>query len=232
MRIGINAGDFELAKNTIKVVKNAGLECKISMMKAYVLNPQELAEEALKMEQEGADHIIIMDSAGYMLPSEVEEYVKAFKEKIKVRFGFHGHNNLGLASGNAIAAINAGVDTIDTGLLGMARSAGNISTELTVSILDRLGINDYDFKALLSYLDKDLVPQIIKKGYQSFVRPLDIVLGYSGCHSSFINTFKEVSMEENVDLYDLIIETSKINQKNPSRELMEEVASNLDKELV
>ena len=54
--------------------------------------------------------------------------------------------------------------------------------------------------------------------------PLDLVYGLSGCHSSFAALFQEMAEEKKVDLYDLIIWVSAINQKNPSRELMEETA--------
>ena len=66
-----------------------------------------------------------------------------------------------------------------------------------------------------------------KEGYHNPIKPLDLILGYAGCHSSFVNTYKEVAKETGTDLYKLIVETSKQNQKNPTRELMEEVASSI-----
>ena len=66
-----------------------------------------------------------------------------------------------------------------------------------------------------------------KEGYHNPIKPLDLILGYAGCHSSFVNTYKEVAEETGTDLYKLIVETSKQNQKNPTRELMEEVASSI-----
>ena len=64
-----------------------------------------------------------------------------------------------------------------------------------------------------------------KYNYHVAVKPLDLILGVSGAHSSFTNTFKEVAAEKNVSLYKLIQKTSLINRKNPTRELMEEVAA-------
>lgn len=107
----------------IRTVKDNGLKCRYSLMKAYLLNPEELAEEALKLQNMGVDEVTIMDSAGCMLPDEVKEYVKALKNKVSIPVGFHCHNNLGMSAANAQAAMESGVDLLDCGLLGMARSA-------------------------------------------------------------------------------------------------------------
>ena len=63
-----------------------------------------------------------------------------------------------------------------------------------------------------------------EKGYHDPVKPLDIVYGYAGCHSSFANLFKEIASEKNVDIFKLIIEVSKIDRKAPSKELIGRIA--------
>lgn len=95
--------------DAVKKVKAAGLTCRYSLMKAYVLSAEELAEEAAMLETCGLDEITIMDSAGTMMPHEVEAYVKAMTAKVHIPVAFHGHNNLGLSVANALAAQEAGV---------------------------------------------------------------------------------------------------------------------------
>ena len=56
----------------------------------------------------GADAVYVVDSAGFMLPAEVAERVKAMKESIGCKVGFHAHNNLGLAMANVLAAVDNG----------------------------------------------------------------------------------------------------------------------------
>ena len=63
--------------------------------------------------------------------------------------------------------------------------------------------------------------------YHNPVPPLDLVLGYSGCHSSFVKQFKAAAAEKNVSLYRLISEVSEINKKNPKPELIAEIAESL-----
>lgn len=225
LRVGANGGDGRNAEKAVKMVRKAGLEAKYSLMKAYIVSPDELAEEAKFLESVGVQQLTIMDSAGYMTPEQAGEYTRKVVQAVSIPVGFHGHSNLGLAMANAMIAEKEGASFIDCGLMGMARSAGNITTEGAIAIFQRLGkAQDYDFYKLLHFIDEKLMPAMAKEGYNNPIKPLDLVLGYSGCHSSFVNTYKEVASESGVDLYKLIIETSKHNKKNPSRQLMEDVA--------
>ena len=228
LRVGTAAGDGASAVSAVKMVKNAGLTCRYSLMKAYICTPEELAEEAKLLEESGVDFITIMDSAGTMLPEEVTAYVKALKAKISIPVGFHGHSNLGMAQANALAAVDAGAEEVDCGLLGMARSAGNCATELAAAtFLRRNALQDVDLYQLLEYLDKELIPAMAAYAYKPAVKPLDLILGLSGCHSSFVSTFEKIAKEENVSLYQLITEVSKKDRKKPSEALMRETAKTL-----
>ena len=228
LRVGTAAGDGASAVSAVKMVKKAGLFCRYSLMKAYICTPEELAEEAKLLEESGVDFITIMDSAGTMLPEEVTAYVKALKAKISIPVGFHGHSNLGMAQANALAAVDAGAEEVDCGLLGMARSAGNCATELAAAtFLRRNALQDVDLYQLLEYLDKELIPAMAAYAYKPAVKPLDLILGLSGCHSSFVSTFEKIAKEENVSLYQLITEVSKKDRKKPPEALMRETAKTL-----
>ena len=133
LRVGANAGDGRGSITAIERVKKAGLVCRYSLMKAYVSTPDELAAEAKMLQDAGVDKITIMDSAGTMFPADATAYVTALKSAVTIPVGFHGHSNLGLSQANALAAVAAGADEIDCGVLGMARSAGNCATELAAA---------------------------------------------------------------------------------------------------
>jgi len=228
LRVGAAAGDGASAVSAVKLVKEAGLYCRYSMMKGYLCTPEKLAEEAKLLEDAGVDSITIMDSAGMMLPDQVTAYVTALKHKVSIPIGFHGHSNMGMAQANALAAVAAGAAEIDCGLLGMARSAGNCATELAVASFQRKGLLEtVDLYQLLHYLDEELIPAMAAYDYRPAVKPLDLILGLSGCHSSFVGTFEKVAKEENVPLYPLIVKVSEQNKKNPSEALMRETAKEL-----
>ena len=229
LRVGANAGEgTKISIEPIREIKKHGLKAYYSLMKAYVSTAKELAEEAKALEDAGLDCITIMDSAGTMLPEQVTEYTEAMVKAVKIPVGFHCHNNLGLSAANAVAAWRAGAAVLDGGLLGMARSAGNLATEVGVALMHRYGeLKEVDFYGLLHFLDAELIPAMEKHDYHTAIKPLDLVLGLSGCHSSFLKTFKKVAQEEGVDLYRLIVDVSARDQRNPSEDLMRQVAAAL-----
>lgn len=228
LRVGANASDGAGSVKAVEMVKNAGLICRYSLMKAYVSTPEELAKEAKMLQDAGVDKITIMDSAGTMFPQDATDYVTAMKEAVSIPVGFHGHSNLGLSQANALAAVAAGADEIDCGLLGMARSAGNCSTELALATLQKQGyLQEVDMYRLLEYLEKELIPLMQPYGYHVAVNPTDLMLGLSGCHSNFLGMFRKVAGEEQVSLHKLIAEVSAIDRKNPPEELLRKVAATL-----
>ena len=228
LRVGANAGDGEGSVEAVKMVKAAGLVCRYSLMKAYVSTPEELAAQAKLLQDAGVDKITIMDSAGTMFPEETAAYVRALKAAVTIPVGFHGHSNLGLSQANALAAVAAGADEIDCGLLGMARSAGNCATELAAATLKKEGyLPEVDLYALLDYLDRELIPAMRAYDYHVAVNPTDLMLGLSGCHSNFLPMFRKVAEEEGVSLLKLIAEVSAIDRKAPPESLLREVAGKL-----
>ena len=228
LRVGAIAGDGAGSVQAVELVKKAGLICRYSLMKAYVSTPEELAREAKMLQNAGVDMITIMDSAGTMFPQEAVSYVKALKAAVTIPVGFHGHSNLGLSQANALAAVAAGADEIDCGLLGMARSAGNCATELAAATLKKEGyLQDVDLYGLLDYLDQELIPAMKPYGYHVAVTPTDLMLGLAGCHSNFLPMFRKVAEAENVSLHRLIADVSAVDRKNPSEELLREIARKL-----
>lgn len=228
LRVGADAGDGAKYYEVIGAVKSENLKCRYSLMKAYLLSPSGLAKECADLQAHGVDEVTIMDSAGCMLPDEAGEYVRALKDNISIPVGFHCHNNLGMAAANAVAAMHNDVDVLDCGLLGMARSAGNLAAEIAVALAEKAGKNDHvDFYGLLNFLESELVPAMEKHGYHTPIKPLDLILGFSGCHSSFVKTFKAVAAEYGVDVKRLIVAVSAVDRKSPSEALMRETAEKL-----
>lgn len=227
LRVGANAGDGTGSLEAVRMVKDAGLVCRYSLMKAYVSTPEELAAEAKMLQDAGVDKITIMDSAGTMFPDDATAYVTALKKAVTIPVGFHGHSNLGLSQANALAAVAAGADEIDCGLLGMARSAGNCATELAAATLKKEGyLPEVDLYGLLDYLDQELIPAMEPYGYHVAVNPTDLMLGLSGCHSNFLPMFRKVAQEE-VSLLRLIADVSAIDRKAPDEALLRKVAEKL-----
>ncbi|SCK09834.1 hypothetical protein [Streptomyces sp. WMMB 322] len=138
--------------------------------------------------------LYVVDSYGSMLPSDVHRYVTLAKESFPV-IGFHGHDNLGMANANSIAALEAGATIIDGTLDGIGRGAGNAETESLAGIFRTLGEDRFDYKALakLAYFCRtslELLPED---------RNMQVLGGVIGMHSGFFPLIEQLCAELTVD---------------------------------
>lgn len=85
----------------------------------------------------GVDRVRISDTVGSALPHEVENLIHFIKSIFSGVIDFHGHNDFGLATANALTAIEAGADAINVTVNGLGERAGNTSLEEIAVILDR-----------------------------------------------------------------------------------------------
>ena len=228
LRLGANAGEANSAKEGISLMRKYKVFPRYALMKGYILSAKKLAQEAKKLEDFGVGAVSIMDSAGTMTPDETAEYTEALVKSISIPVSFHGHNNLGLSVANAIAAEQSGAKELDCGLMGMARSAGNLPTEMAAGVFERnRKLKKVNFLGLLDFIDNKLAPAMAKHNYKAAVIPEDLILGIAGCHSNFLGLFREIAKAEKVSLYRLILDVSKKNRKNPSKEEIMKAAKEL-----
>lgn len=139
VRIGTEVNEVGRSAPFIDLARRNNVFVCANFMKSYATSPTEFADRAMQSEDLGTQLIYIVDSAGGMMPAEMGRYFEAVKSKSKVRLGFHGHNNLGLAVANSLRAVELGADLIDASLRGMGRSSGNTPTETIALVLKRCG---------------------------------------------------------------------------------------------
>jgi len=87
----------------------------------------------------GATTINFPDTVGYAMPDEFYGLVKYIRQHTtnihQVIFSIHCHNDLGLATANTLAAINAGARQAEVTINGIGERAGNTSLEEVVMAL-------------------------------------------------------------------------------------------------
>lgn len=103
------------------------------LMLSATCSTEKLVDEAMKMRSYGASGIIIMDSTGSFVPSEIAERFEALKV-LGLPLGFHGHDNLRLAVANSLEAIKHGAVIIDVTMRGFGGGAGNTPFEVMACI--------------------------------------------------------------------------------------------------
>jgi methanogen homocitrate synthase len=87
---------------------------------------QNISSEAVKR---GAKRVTLYDTNGSLDPFEVYHLVKRLKQNLETSLFFHGHNDLGMATANSLAAVYAGADGLDVTMNGLGDRAGNASLE-------------------------------------------------------------------------------------------------------
>lgn len=85
----------------------------------------------------GANRLRVADTVGVWDPIRCFEVVRALYSTLpNIELGVHTHNDLGMASANAIAALRAGADSVDVTVNGLGERAGNAALEEVVMALE------------------------------------------------------------------------------------------------
>lgn len=85
----------------------------------------------------GADALTIADTTGCTIPAEYAALIARIRSWIPdhVTIATHCHEDMGLSLANALAAITAGADEIQTTLAGIGERAGNTALEELITVL-------------------------------------------------------------------------------------------------
>lgn len=159
IRFAANCDNVRAVEGNLAYTKGLKIECFFQMMRASRLEPKKFLEAAATVEKMGASTVYVVDTAGHFMPNEVKKLISQIKEKLSIKVGFHGHNNLGLAVANTIAAVEAGADCVDASLRGMGRASGNAQMETLVSLMKRMGLaKEIDLDVLLQAAERFIEP--------------------------------------------------------------------------
>jgi len=95
-----------------------------------------VVETAIKA---GATTINIPDTVGYTAPRESADLIRMLLERVpgadRITFATHCHNDLGMATANSLAAVEAGARQIECTINGLGERAGNTALEEVVMAL-------------------------------------------------------------------------------------------------
>jgi len=230
VRIATHCTEADVSAQHIRTAKKMGLFTVGFLMMAHLSTTDQIVEEAKKMESYGADVVYCTDSAGAMLPVDVTEKISALVSNLCIPVGHHSHNNLGLAIGNSLAAIEAGATYIDGSLSGLGAGAGNTPTETLVAVLSKLGHEfNADFFKTIDAGTKALLPVLNEKGVKINLDTDALVCGYAGCYSSFMLHAKRAALRFNVDVRDILIECGRRKAVGGQEDWIIEIASQLAK---
>lgn len=183
VRVAVHCTEIDVGEQHIKLGKELGMEVAAFFMMTHMTTPEKLAEQAKMAESYGADLIYVADSSGAQTPYDIEARVREIRKNVKIPIGVHCHNNLGLAVGNSLAAIDAGAEFIDGTLEGLGAGSGNTPIQAISAVLSKMGINtNTDYYSLIEAGEKYVRP-LVKHSLE--VTNESIILGHTGIYSSF-----------------------------------------------
>jgi 2-isopropylmalate synthase len=129
----------EIAAAAVKLARSRVASVEFSPMDATRADPEFLAQLVRTAIASGARVINIPDTVGYILPAQLgariaDLYVRV-PELASVTLSFHGQDDLGLATANALQAVTSGARQVEVTINGIGERAGNTSLEEVVMAL-------------------------------------------------------------------------------------------------
>lgn len=144
LRLCIAKNELSSALALINMAKNAGLQVSLNFIHISYYNNTELDAVVSLAKKHQPDIIYFADSNGSLMPARVQEIYARYIPHTTIPFGFHAHDNIGLAQANVLTALSCGVQFIDASLAGMGKGTGNLKTEFFTAYLHAIHMKKYD----------------------------------------------------------------------------------------
>ncbi len=224
-KIGTHCTEADVTRQHIEYIRNKDKEVYGILMNYHMASTETILQEAQKMQSYGAMGVILMDSAGASTPELVKRTIATLTEHLYVLVGFHPHNNMGLAVGNAYIAIQEGARIVDGTLRGFGAGAGNVQLEALSALLMKEG---YELNQNL-YSMMDASERIVRKAMieDRALTDVSIVSGMSGVFSSFKTQVLQAAEEFKVDPRDIFVELGRRKVVGGQEDIIVEVAQEL-----
>lgn len=126
---------LECLEETIKYALDEGLAVSIGGEDSSRANENFLLDVALCAQEWGAFRFRFCDTVGILDPIATYQKVSQLVSNLSIPIEMHTHNDLGLATANALAGIKAGALSVNTTVNGLGERAGNAALEEVVMAL-------------------------------------------------------------------------------------------------
>ena len=131
--------NLKLIRESVAYLKGRGREVIYDaehFFDGYKENPGHAMATILAAQEGGADIIVLCDTNGGALTSEVYDIVGAAKKEMQVPFGIHAHNDSGMGVSNTIAAVELGAAQVQGTINGYGERCGNANLCAVIPTLE------------------------------------------------------------------------------------------------
>ena len=188
LRICVAKGGLWQALPVLDMVKSLGLQVSVNIIHLSYYRADELDEVVETVTEYQPDMLYFADSNGSMFPSEIRDIYDTYTRRHALMFGFHAHDNLGLAQANVLAATEGGARLIDASLAGMGKGTGNLKTEFFIACLQAGKLEKYNLQEALTAAN--YIRQNLSKGHE-VIEMDEFIRGISDLSTADLTSFKK-----------------------------------------
>ena len=159
----------------LKAIKEKGYLVMAQLVSTDTYTDEELIEAIKRLNKIKPYAVYLVDSLGVIKNTEFLRMIYLMDHNMSpgIVLGYHSHNNLQQAMGNAVSFININLKRdiiIDACVFGMGRGAGNLNEELFAEYLNENLSRDYQIDPMLEIIDEYL-GEICKKNFWGYSLP-------------------------------------------------------------
>lgn len=185
VRFACHAREFVASLPAAQWLHERGYRIGFNIMQIVDRSREEVIELAVEASKCPIEVLYFADSMGGMSPEQTRQIIGWLREGWDGPIGVHTHDNMGLALGNTLAAIDAGATWVDSTVTGMGRGPGNARTEeLALELEDIRAPRSVSLSGLLDLVVNDFGPMKVRYGWGT--NPFYYLSGKYGIHPTYV----------------------------------------------
>lgn len=194
IRVAFHRKDLKAAFELINALDTKGFRYYIQPMGVLNYSDKDFIELINMTNATNTEAFYVVDSFGVLELKDFRRLIFLVENNLRpeIVLGYHAHNNLQQAYGNAKYMIEQGLShnlIIDASVFGMGRGAGNLNIELFAKHLNRYYGKNYNIEPFLEVFDECLKP-IFARQFWGYSLPF-YLSSIHNCHPNYALFFSE-----------------------------------------